>query len=977
MIRASLAALLLLAALPLRAQVAPDAEWRAFSTEHFRVTFEAGLEPLARRAAERAEYAYDLLSRELVEPPRGRIDLVLANNVDYANGYATPFPTNRIVVYAHPPADEPSLAFTHDWVELVVLHELVHIFHLDRAEGIWAPLRSVFGRSPVLFPQVYSPAWLVEGLATYYESALTPAGRVRGTYHDMALRTAVLEDSFFPVDRATGDPARWPAGATPYIYGSLFVDHLARRHGPESLPAFVETVGRRLVPYRLDAAAKGAFGTSFSAAWRAWEESLRARYLPLADSLRAMGVTEPEILTTAGRGAYHPRFAPRGGAIAYAASTGREEPALRLLLPDGSEREVAERTSLGPAAWTPDGEGLLFSQLEYVDPYRALADLYRVGAEGGDEERLTRGARFWEPDLHPDGRRVVGVTDAEGSNALEVRDLATGEARRITAPSAAVAWSMPRWSPDGERIAVGRWRAGGDYDVVILDASGAVLAEATSDRAIDLAPTWSPDGRFVLFSSDRTGIPDLFAFDTREGRLLQVTRVLTGAFQPSVSSDGRWIAFSYYRADGYHVARIPYDPGSWRPAPPARPEAASPASVPDMEAAAGGEARRYSPWRSLAPATWSLALDGGTALGGGVGAASAGRDLVGRHFWGAGAIVYPEGGRLDGGAAYRYAGLGNPVLDLSLSQDWSVFRESGTAAAGTGEPLPTAILSRDRQASASLTWQRRRWRSSAWLGVGGELRDLDRVWDEPDRAVGDPPTRFPLDLGTVLEAGFASARGTALSLGPQEGLRLSGTLEGHRYAGPFEGEEEARGYVRLTGRSRAYRDLALPGFARHVAAVRLDVGMETGSVSPGFGAGGASGGSAPIPLDLGSGLSFPVRGYPEGVQEGSRAFAASAEYRFPLLLVERGYRLLPVFLDRVWGDLFVDAGAAWCPGACERGFRNAPREARPLASVGAELNVEGSVGYFLPLPLRLGVALPLRDPSAGRPQLYLRVGRSF
>jgi ABC-type nitrate/sulfonate/bicarbonate transport system substrate-binding protein len=98
---ALLAALLL--ALPLAAQLPPDAEWRTLDTEHFRVHFTPELEPLARRAAERAETAYAALSDVLVRPPNGRIDLVVSDNVDFANGYATPIPGNRIVVFAHPP----------------------------------------------------------------------------------------------------------------------------------------------------------------------------------------------------------------------------------------------------------------------------------------------------------------------------------------------------------------------------------------------------------------------------------------------------------------------------------------------------------------------------------------------------------------------------------------------------------------------------------------------------------------------------------------------------------------------------------------------------------------------------------------------------------------------------------------------------------------------------------------------------------
>ncbi|HUX35352.1 MAG TPA: hypothetical protein VMV51_15880, partial [Gemmatimonadaceae bacterium] len=81
-----------------RAQLAPNADWHTITTAHFRVHFTPATESLARRAAANAETAYAQLSRELT-PPRGTIDLVVADNYDLTNGYATPFPTNRIVIY--------------------------------------------------------------------------------------------------------------------------------------------------------------------------------------------------------------------------------------------------------------------------------------------------------------------------------------------------------------------------------------------------------------------------------------------------------------------------------------------------------------------------------------------------------------------------------------------------------------------------------------------------------------------------------------------------------------------------------------------------------------------------------------------------------------------------------------------------------------------------------------------------------------
>ena len=221
----------------------------------------------------------------------------------------------------------------------------------------------------------------------------------------------------------------------------------------------------------------------------------------------------------------------------------------------------------------------------HLDGVRVPAD-YRIGAEGG-RERMTEGARLLQPDVARDGR-IVALRGGGGTTVPVVIDAAGGAPRDLVAPSLDVQWAYPRWSPDGTRIAISRWRQGGYYDVVILDAAGRVVAEATNDRAVAAAPAWSPDGRWVLFSSDRTGIANLYAWEVNGGRVMQVTNVLTGAFQPDVSPDGRWIAFQYYRSDGYHVARIPFAPAAWRPAPPVRPQVAPARELPDPERGAAG-----------------------------------------------------------------------------------------------------------------------------------------------------------------------------------------------------------------------------------------------------------------------------------------------------------------------------------------------------------------------------------------------------
>ena len=409
--RAALALLALATGpLPAAAQIPPHARWQTLTTPHTRITFSPGLDSLAREAGRHAEHAYARLAAEFGPPPDGPIDILITDQTDLANAFATPFPSNRIVVFARPPLDDLALGYHADWLELVIAHELTHIFHLDRA-GRWArAARKILGRVPSawpLFPAVGTPQWAIEGLATYFESRLTGYGRTRGTYHEMLLRTAALEGRFDRIDQASGYGASWPSGQRWYAYGSLFFDHLARSHGPDVPRRVLERTAGAVIPPSLafDRIGRRATGTSFSDAWDEWRNEMRRQARARADSLGTL--TRPERLTRHGYFALYPRVGP-DGRVAFAASDGRDQTATRILDPTtGEVSQLARRNGLGVADWLPDGSALVTAQLEYDGPYRIVSDLYRVDRDGR-EHRLTWGARLAQPDV--DGALVGGAS---------------------------------------------------------------------------------------------------------------------------------------------------------------------------------------------------------------------------------------------------------------------------------------------------------------------------------------------------------------------------------------------------------------------------------------------------------------------------------------------------------------------------------------------------------------------------------------
>lgn len=968
----------------------PDADWRTLRTEHFRVTYTPELDPIARHAAMVAERTYAILSAELTEPPAGMIDLVVTDHVDYTNGFARPFFSNRVVVYARPPAGGEGLAYTRDWIELVVAHELVHIFHLDITTPLGAVVRGVFGRVPgfwPLFPAVATPNWSVEGLATYYESRLTGAGRVHGSYHDMIIRTAALEDRIPDLDVLSAPTPVWPGGTRAYAYGAELMTHIADRFGPDAHRRILEATSGSIRPTFLlfDHVAEDAVGMAFDEIYADWRSAATDSALAAAAAVMERGVTETAPLVRAGPYARSPRVSPDGRTLSYAAHDYRSDPATRLLeLPTGEVRTLARRNQfgglLGPAAWLPDGSGMVVAQLELRGRYRAWSDLWLVDLDGR-EERLTDGKRLAQPDVSPDGRHVAAVRNGAGAIDLVIHDLVTGQTRTLAKSTAGDAFDAPRWNPDGSRIAAARHRAG-QVDIVVVDGATGQVSPITDDRALDTTPTWTPDGRWLLWSSDRSGIPNLYAAEPSPGaEAWQVTNVLTGAFDPEVSPDGNTLYTAVYHYDGWAIEQAPLDTATWTPAPPDvmayRPGLLA---EPDPDRTVAGDAESYDPLPTLRPWFWGPVFDGvGARTAPGsmffAGAYVTGEDVLARHSWEATAAVDVGGtGRLQGRMAWTYRGMGAPEISVSASRDWT-----GRGAVTLTEGRETIYLRTDRVALGALLW-RPRWRSTVWLRGAVDVEREELVAHalstaelaEEDIALRDLPTTVGLSVGP----GYSSARWHPLSISAEDGVSASGG-----FGRWWDIEAGSYAYDQVLGRVAGYLAVPLGGFANHVLAARLSGLVRDGAAASAVSIGGVPGLSPDVVVGGGGGGTFlPARGYDHGVRSGTRAWSASGEWRLPLHLRHAPTPgVLGFSLTSISGAVFADAAAAWCTAA-ERergGYSGCSATTDPLISVGAELSLDVGLFHNSRTLVRFGLAVPLTGGEEKAAPFYLALGPSF
>ena len=959
------------------AQLPPNDHWRTLHTRHFRVHFTPPLEEEARRAAVNAERAYAELSTELV-PPRGTIDLVVSDNVDYVNGYATPFPSNRIVVFAHPPTDASGLRNYDDWNALVVTHELTHIFHLDRSRGIWRFGQGIFGRNPLLFPNLYEPRWVLEGLAVYYESRLTGTGRLESAEHTMTARAAALANKIPTLQELSPGTSRFPGGEVIYIYGSLLFDYLSRTKGPASIRDFVERGSRTLFPFFLTPTSRGAFGMSFRTAWEQFRDSL-------VREMRGPQEVMPgwRELTSAGRIALFPRWLG-DTALVYAGDNWREMGAAYEVGVGGRQKNLGRRNAPSPNVRMPDGS-LLFSQPDYLDPYHIRNDLFVQ--LNGNQVRLTTGARLTVPDARSDGE-IVAVQDMPATTRL-VRISPDGRMLvPLTSASLDVQWADPRWSPDGSRIAAVR-QSHGRSEIVILDSDGKVIDTFGAVRAINSTPSWSPDGRKVYFSSERSGLPQIYVADVTmfAPNVARISNASTGVFAPEVSPDESQLAALLFRADGFHVGVAPL-----RSVVPVRADSipVSPRAackncvsvIPGLAPIGTSDTSRatdYSPWRSLLPRYWQPVLESSTDDGTSFGAATSGYDIVGRHQYSLELLHDTRFGENSAWLYYRYAGFGLPLIDINASQDYSngvVQSTAGGATVDVGH-----LAERDRTVSVQTTFVRPRFRNYSLLSFGGEIESIDYS-TVPDTLMRHLPPFYNTTRtypAVIASFGWANAQRPALSISPEDGISLSVSGRARWQTGTTGSATQS-----VVGVFTGFKSLDLPGFAHHVLALRAAGGLTDQNSPSLFSAGGTSG----TLLEIFPGYSlgtyrrtFGVRGYHAGLEGGIRAYSAALEYRAPLFAASRGFRFIPVFIDRGALTIFGETGRAYCPSVVPNGACRTEDVRNPaMTSAGAELNFDTGLLLDAQAKIRVGIAFPLVNREvlgASAAQAYATFGASF
>jgi hypothetical protein len=938
--RALAAILVLLASAAARAQpYDPAFRWRTLETPHFHIHYHQGEEALAQLVAREAERAHAILAPRLgYSAPM--TELVLSDDQDEANGSATPVPYNTIRLLAVPPSSDSELQDYRSWIRQLLQHEYTHILHLDHIGGLPAAVNSVFGK--LWPPNALTPSFFLEGLAVVNESEGDPAvGRNASALFDAGARAIALDGPFPRLDEVSNPFLSWPVGQVPYLLGGRFMGFLQARYGPAAIAGFVADQGSAVWPYAPSWAGHRWFGDKeFPELWNEYARTEIAYAEGKRAWVRTRPVTAPAPLTRRGGLVDHPRFSPDGTFVAYHDQGLDEAPGIRRVALDGKDLgRVTIVDQNGTLALASPREAIVAIG-EVFHEFRVYDDLYRVDLATGSRRRLTNGERATDPDVAKDGTIAYMRHTGGGGTAL-VR-WRPGEKPEVLFQRAGAEVYEPAIAPDGA-IAF-ELQEGGRRDIALW-VDGRV-ERVTDDAALDTHPAWTPDGRFLLFASDRGGINNIYAWERDSRVVRQVTNMELGAREPDVSPDGRTVVFASYSSAGWDLATIPFDEASWLdpiaadtnvppPAPPTAAELALPDPLPS---------RPYSAWPTVRPTFW-LPILGSDAAGPVYGALTGGTDVLARHSWLAEGWWSAKG--KEPGYAVAYAGGWSwPSLDLSsrvgiedspgppdrLQRVWEY---ANTGATFTFTQLARALAFRLG------------WSGTGYHSIEPQL-PIPPAWE---------PYRFKDGFLSELSlaARYTDARRFVHSISPEEGRDVSVAL---MLALPALGSD-----YRLS-RARVSVAQYLPLWRAHhvVLALRLAGGVADGTI----------GGRAPFTLggipqaDLLTLLpgtvvasSNQLRGYPAGVFGGTGFALGNLELRFPLAATTRGYSTWPVFLRRLHAAAFLDVGDAFdLPGQVIIAGHPASFDQLRF-SAGAELRTELVLGYYLRTDVRFGVAAPL------------------
>jgi serine/threonine protein kinase/Tol biopolymer transport system component len=265
-----------------------------------------------------------------------------------------------------------------------------------------------------------------------------------------------------------------------------------------------------------------------------------------------------------------PAWSPDGKMIATAAGSntgGRHMYIAEINVDDGKEKPVSARrwATIGRVSWASYGSskarGLIFSAIERG---ATMAQIWFLQYPNGAAQKITNDLNdYRDLSLTDDSTALITVQSealvnvwlspiADGSAAGRDRQITDGIGQNNGVGGLT-------WLPDGRVVYVSR--AYGSQDIWLMDQDGRNQRQlTTAETRIDRYPAVTPDGRYIVFVSTRSGNSNIYRYDLSSGEQKQLTSGASEEF-PAVSADGKWVIYAATGSIKHTLWKVSIDGG--------------------------------------------------------------------------------------------------------------------------------------------------------------------------------------------------------------------------------------------------------------------------------------------------------------------------------------------------------------------------------------------------------------------------------
>lgn len=650
-----------------------EGPWLVQESEHFVITYPASNVILANKSLNIAERVHHELLPFFGGSPEEKTQMVLVDDFDVSNGWATFFPFAQIRLYTSPPDSISGLEESDDWLHTLIRHEYVHILHMEMASSSPDFLRDIFGRVVAFFPHAMTPSFMLEGLAVYLETNKDlEYGRLQSSYYEMQMRMEVASGELKGLGEVSAPLREWPLGLD-YLYGSYFYEFLAETYSDETIKAYLKHYSREIIPSIMqNTVAEKTFGKDFSALWPLFETWLNNKFstqideLNKSDQLSNSEQSDLKVLRgkktayqTEAEALFQDVSTSQGSEFYFIANNGEDTPELirstqsysTEALTTIEQSAIAKTENVISIDVNQQGDIAASRLVNWADG-RSWADVYLLNK--GEWQALThkqrlRNVRWLNHEWMIASRKKIGISQlillnksgeqkllwqgADEKTVLGDYDIADGGDYLI----ASIKRSNQGWNLESLDLE--------GLDLESLDLAGLEIHKKlswqsiTETKAIESSPQILADGR-ILFSADYNDVYNLYLLDPKTNNLQQLTAMLGGAFAPKLvlspeKNQTDRIIFQAYTDEGFEFREIVFD--SQKPIKNSSTlESEGQLNYPDPYTidVEKSIAKDYEPWSTLTP-TWWLPTYQSTPEYSQIGVMTSGTDALARHVYSA------------------------------------------------------------------------------------------------------------------------------------------------------------------------------------------------------------------------------------------------------------------------------------------------------------------------------------------------------